>query len=887
VTGLGIAAAAVAAHLLRIHPHLPREASFLGESLLLLALIALVGAVATARPAPGPAAAPVVGPALDRPCVKGKFLFVGEEKLYIRGVTYGPFRPNHPDGESYDREAVEHDFAAMAVQGMNAVRVYTVPPRWLLDAAQRHGLRVMVGLPWEQHIAFLEDRRLFRDLEARVRAGVRACAGHPAVLCYVIGNEIPTAIVRWHGQRRVERFLRRLYRAAKAEDPDALVTYVNYPSTEYLQLPFLDFVAFNVYLESEDRLRAYLARLQNLAGNRPLVMAELGLDSRTHGPRVQAEMLDWQVRTAFAAGCAGVVVFAWTDEWHRGGHEVEDWDFGLTDRRRRPKPALGAVRRAFGEAPFPARRHWPRVSVVVCAYNAESTLRDCCEGLAALDYPDYEVIIVDDGSTDRTAQIAQEYGFVVIRTVNLGLSSARNTGLEAATGEIVAYLDSDARPDAQWLTYLGAAFADSDHVGIGGPNVPPAGDGWVAGAVAGAPGNPVHVLLSDEVAEHLPGCNMAFRKSALEAVGGFDTQFRVAGDDVDVCWQLQERGWTLGFSPAALVWHHCRDSVRGYWRQQVGYGRAEAMLERKWPEKYNGLGHAAWQGRLYGNGHTPAFLFGRQRVYHGIWGSAPFQSIYAPAPGLLRSLPAMPEWYLLTAGCAGLSALGLLWRPMLAFVPLFALSLGLTVVRAIAGGWSTATSGTDNETRYDRVSSSVPCRRRLLGVGLHLLQPLARLWGRSVEGLTPWRRRSPGFAFPVPRRGQIWSEAWQEPTKWRTDLEGALRQQSATVRRGGSFDRWDLDVRVGALGSVRTRVAVEEHGAGRQLVRVHAWPRATRGLITVVLAPLALICAAAAWDHAWAVSGIVGLAATALTVRLIQQCGGAMAALLRAVREWE
>src|SRR5207245_2021241 len=79
-----------------------------------------------------------------------------------------------------------------------------------------------------------------------------------------------------------------------------------------------------------------------------------------------------------------------------------------------------------------------------------------------------------------------------------------------------------------------------------------------------------------------------------------DPQFRVAGDDVDVCWQLQKRGWTLGFSPAAVVWHHRRDSVRAYWRQQRGYGRAEALLEAKWPEKYNSAGHLTWTGRVYG-----------------------------------------------------------------------------------------------------------------------------------------------------------------------------------------------------------------------------------------------------------------------------------------------
>src|SRR5207249_402551 len=173
--------------------------------------------------------------------------------------------------------------------GVNAVRTYTVPPIWLVDLAQQHGLLVLVGLPWEQHIAFLDDPERARDIEARVRAGVRACSRHPAVLGYAVGNEIPSSIVRWHGARRVERYLERLYEAAKAEDPEGLVTYVNYPSTEYLHLPFLDFVCFNVYLESQENLEAYLARLHNIASERPLGIAELGLDSLRHGEEKQAE----------------------------------------------------------------------------------------------------------------------------------------------------------------------------------------------------------------------------------------------------------------------------------------------------------------------------------------------------------------------------------------------------------------------------------------------------------------------------------------------------------------------------------------------------------------------------------------------------------------------
>ncbi|HJT57405.1 MAG TPA: glycosyltransferase, partial [Ktedonobacteraceae bacterium] len=617
-----------------------------------------------------------------RPSVQGKFLFAGEQKLYVRGVTYGTFRLDQDGNECHEPDVVERDFALMAANGLNAIRTYTVPPRWLLDMAQQHGLYVMVGLPWEQHITFLDDKKRASSIEERVRKGVRACAGHPAVLCYTIGNEIPASIVRWYSHRRVERFLERLYRAAKKEDPAGLVTYVNFPSTEYLKLPFLDFVAFNVYLESQQKLAAYLARLQNIAGERPLVMAEMGLDSRRNGEDRQAETLDWQIRTTFAAGCAGAFVFAWTDEWYRGGFEIEDWDFGITSRNRQPKLALESVYKAYSQVPFPADLPYPRISVVVCSYNGQRTLRDCCEGMLKLEYPDYEVILVNDGSTDMTAAIGEEYGIKVITTENHGLSKARNIGLEAATGEIVAYIDDDARPDPHWLTYLASTFMHSEYVGVGGPNIAPPGDGLIADCVANAPGGPIHVLLSDQEAEHIPGCNMAFRKSNLQAIGGFDPQFRIAGDDVDICWRLQQCGWKLGYSPAAMVWHHRRNSVRTYWKQQKNYGKAEALLERKWPEKYNAAGHLTWSGRLYGPGVTRALNVWTNRVYSGSWGSALFQSIYQPAPNTFWSLALMPEWYLVLLLLAGLSLAGIFWPPLLFTLPLLILASGIPVVQA-------------------------------------------------------------------------------------------------------------------------------------------------------------------------------------------------------------
>jgi GT2 family glycosyltransferase len=812
---------------------------------------------------------------------RGKFLFRGESKLYVRGVAYGTFRPDE-DGALFPAfEVVARDFAAMAASAINTVRTYTVPPRWLLDLAERHGLSVIVGIPWEQHVAFLHGRRRASSIEDRIAAGVRACAGHAAVLAYVIGNEIPSSIVRWHGRRAIERFLERLYRTAKREDPDALVTYVNYPSTEYLQLPFLDLVCFNVFLEEEEELEAYLARLQNISGDRPLLVSELGLDSRDHGEEAQAVSVGWQVRTAFRAGCAGCVVFAWTDEWQRNGADVDDWEFGLTDRQRAPKPALAAARAAFCAVPFPADFAWPPISVVVCSHNGAATLANCLGGLAELEYPDYEVILVDDGSTDETAAIGVESGVRVVEIEHSGLSAARNAGLRAADGDIVAYLDDDCRPDSQWLTYLAAAFATTPHVGVGGPNVPPGDAGPTAQCVAGAPGGPIHVLISDREAEHIPGCNMAFRRDALLEIGGFDPQFWVAGDDVDVCWRLLQRGWTLGFSPSAMVWHQRRDSFRSYLGQQRGYGRAEALLERKWPEKYNRGGHLRWRGCVYSyGGHNAAPR--RARIYYGTWGSGLFQSVYQRAPGTLSSLPLMPEWYLLLAFLAAVSAYELLIGPMLGRLPWLDIPLA-PVLLTLAAAMLLLQAGVAGFRSHagDLGSRSARVRRSAVTGVLFLLQPLARLSGRLQLGLTPWRSVSAQrLVAPWPRTLTIWSDTWRSTADWLVAIEGAGRLvPGVAISRGGEFNRWDLQARAGSVGTARLRLGVEEHGDGKQLVRLRFWPEPSIGAL-VVAALLGLAVAFGA--EGTVATAILGVSALLIAVRVIRDCAAALAVLLRA-----
>jgi len=822
-----------------------------------------------------------------------KFFYQGVQKFWMRGVTYGTFEPR--EGSDYPApERVAQDFALMRQAGINTVRIYTAPPSYLLDEAARHGLKVIVGLAWMQHVCFLDEPQLAEQIRAQVRKEVRAYANHPAVLAFAIGNEIPAQIVRWHGKDKIERFLKELYHDVKREAPHVLVTYVNYPPTDYLDLSFLDFICFNVFLHREGDFGAYLSKLQNVAGNRPLVLTELGMDSIRESEEGQARFLDWQLREAYRGGAAGVCVFSWTDDWYRGGHQIEDWAFGLVDAKRQPKPAYEAARARFAKTPFEAegQERWPKVSVVICAYNAADTLEDNLESLTRLRYPNYEVIVVNDGSRDATPEIAARYPFKLISVPNGGLSAARNLGMRAATGEIVAYTDADTRVDEDWLSYLVQPFLTSDTVGVGGPNVVPPDDEWVAQCVARSPGGPTHVLLNDTVAEHIPGCNMAFRKWALEAINGFDPTYTKAGDDVDICWRLQERGWHLAFSPSALVWHHHRNTVKAYWRQQVGYGEGESFLEHRHQEKFNERGQTRWQGRIYSS--LPAYrsLF-KSVIYHGRWGAAAFPSIYQGGVNSWTCLPQMVEWQAATM----LTLISALLSPWL--LMLFGLMLGATIAGCLVHAWATKI---DDLCAANSKLKTENLKFRLMIAWLHYLQPWARVRGRvkgyfgsshlSGEGArlledAPWLPLSDALRLLFHRLDATYWDVHY------TLLDDFLRQLKSTSEAAlspvrcddGWQQEYDLHVRAGHTYSIRIKLTAEDHGGLKRLFRVRFTLHRPWRLIATLLAAVVLLgytLHAAHMPWAAPIASAAGLA-TVLILRQVGKRGGQALAVTEAV----
>jgi len=423
-----------------------------------------------------------------RVVVDGKFFRLRGRKFFIKGVTYGPFAPDDEGGTFPSRAQTDADFRQIVKLGANVVRVYYVPPRWLLDLAQKHELKLLVDVPWEKHRCFLETYEMREAARHAVRAAAQACKGHPAVLALSVVNEIPPEVVRWHGAEEVGAFIDELVVEARRVDDSLLCTFASFPPTEFLRATRVDFVTFKVYLHERGPFEAYMARLQSSAGDKPLVLGEFGIDSIRETEERKCEILAWQIESACRCGLAGTVVFSFTDEWHRGGQEITEWAFGLTDRNRQLKGSYGVVQRAYRVAPYFPLPRTPKVSVVVASYNGAMTLRICLESLRRLNYPDYEVILVDDGSTDETREIASCFPDVrTIRQSNRGLSAARNTGIVNATGEIVAFTDSDCRADEDWLYYIVDDLLRSEFVAMGGHNLLPPEDSSVAAAVLVSP----------------------------------------------------------------------------------------------------------------------------------------------------------------------------------------------------------------------------------------------------------------------------------------------------------------------------------------------------------------------------------------------------------------
>ncbi len=783
-----------------------------------------------------------------RVTVDGKFFRLGLEKFYPKGVSYGPFRPDETGVHFASPGRTVQDFDLIRELGANVIRVYHVPPRWFLDLALKAGIRVFVDIPWSKHLCFLDSAAVKNEAREIVRNAVQSCAAHPAVFAFSLANEFSPDVVRWSGAAAVSDFLDELVAISKSVDPECLCTFGNYPPTEYLRPQNLDFLCFNVYLHQQKPFENYLARLQMIANEKPLMLGEFGIDTLSEGEDFKCNALAWQIETAFRSGLAGTVIYSFTDEWFKDGRIVEGWEFGLTTSARQRKKSFEVVKKKFNEAPYYSLSGYPKVSVVVASYNGARTLKTCLESLGKLNYPDYEVLLVDDGSTDTTQQIASLFPNVrYVPQMHQGLSVARNTGIYSSSGEIIAFTDSDCRADEDWLYYLVSSLLSSNFIGVGGHNFLPPEDSLVAAAVQVSPGAPAHVMLTDRVAEHIPGCNMAFYKWALLEIGGFDPIFIKAGDDVDVCWRLQQRGYKIGFSPAGFVWHYRRSTLRAYLRQQTGYGEAEALLVRRHPEYFSAFGGSIWQGRIYTNSSFGVTLR-KPIIYHGLFGSGFFQTLYASDPAFALMFCTTLEYHVLVT-----LPLFILGVPFPYLLPLaiasLLLSLGLCGVAA-----AQAKLPLDKKKVWSKPLISL----------LHLLQPIWRGWaryhGRLSIGPTPKAAYQNLNQVAIKEKGEslevveYWADCSVDRLDYIQSIIAMLDRQGWQFKIDPGWGEFDVEIFGSRWSHLQLTSVVEPHPGAKQLFRTRlktSWSLPARVAFWAVLGFELLVIGFVGRDNPW------------------------------------
>lgn len=242
-------------------------------------------------------------------------------------------------------------------------------------------------------------------------------------------------------------------------------------------------------------------------------------------------------------------------------------------------------------------------SVIVPAYNAEATLPALLNSLSNQNYKDFETIVIDDSSKDRTSQIAREYPCKVLTiSKNRGPAYCRNIGAYHAQGDILAFTDSDCRVDNNWLKNMLTYFSQSDMAAIMGKLVlmPSTilGDsisaiGFPAGGAIGFEN--VWKVDSDGFTDSLSSCNCAIRKDVFDKIDGFDASFpHPGGEDSLLAFNLRRMNYRIRYCPDVLVYHEARDSLTGFLRWQFRRGVSSFIFSTKVSNKEKFLSLRIW-----------------------------------------------------------------------------------------------------------------------------------------------------------------------------------------------------------------------------------------------------------------------------------------------------
>jgi hypothetical protein len=298
----------------------------------------------------------------------------------------------------------------------------------------------------------------------------------------------------------------------------------------------------------------------------------------------------------------------------------------------------------------------------------------------------------------------------------------------------------------------------------------------------------------------------------LEEVGGFDPIFRKAGDDVDICWRLQQRGYKLGFSPGGFVWHHRRSTIGAYLRQQRGYGEAEALLALRHPEYFDSSGGSIWRGRIYHQA-SMGVTFSKPVIYYGMFGTGFFQTLYTAKPAFALMLCTSLEYHVLIT-----LPLLVLSFPFPALFPIGVASLLFPIGICAAAG---------AQARLPK--NKLRLWSKPLVALLFFLQPIFRGWSRYQGRLsirpTPSAAYEHLVALGKKDRGEdlefsaYWSETQIERVDFLRAVLDRLDQQGWQSKPDAGWSNFDVEIFGSRWSNLQLVTAAEDHPGGRRLIR--------------------------------------------------------------------
>ena len=452
----------------------------------------------------------------------------------------------------------------LAAAHVNALILTEAQAETVLGLAGQAGLCAMVEIAIDSNDFDSPIRA--RAAVARVAKVVNALRGHRALIGFLIDFPLDAGAILKLAPDALRGALDAIVRAVRAANSHLMVALKRRADAPALAIADEDLAYVSLAKIDPTAVGPAICALHDLAGAHPLVIE---IDEELPG---QEEV----VARAFGFGAAGVVAPAMRPAASHGWQNIRMLSAG---------ELLPFAHLDGSSVPLPVVT--PMVSVVVAARDDERTIAACLESIGRLQYPNYEVIVIDDAAQDRSADSAADFpGVRLIRQPRAGFGAIRNVAVRAARGHLIAFTRADCVVDSDWLALAVRAMAEGGLDGCCGPIYSSPGERGLAARVLSSLQSTGSMRSSGDRVVQLTDRNMIMRKSSLIAVGGFDSRFIDAGGDLDLSARMIEAGMTLGWCPAGFVWRCGRNTIGKFFHQRIRHGRAEAMLAIKYPGRF-------------------------------------------------------------------------------------------------------------------------------------------------------------------------------------------------------------------------------------------------------------------------------------------------------------